>query len=133
MDTFYESTPFKLFAVFMIGIMCLVSFVPNVQAGFVPTSESAADILRQKDMKVVQSALENKIIKQRLMELGYSEEEIQTRVARLSDEELHKLATDMETLTPAGDALGTLTSVLVLILIVLLIWVVLDKAILDTY
>jgi hypothetical protein len=44
------------------------------------------------DAPMVQKTLEAKILRQRLRELGLSDREIGTRMKRLSDEQIHQLA-----------------------------------------
>ena len=58
---------------------------------------------RASDMKTVQTALESKIVRGRLNALGLSEKEIESRLSRLSDSQVHQLAKDINTLSPGGD------------------------------
>ena len=63
-------------------VMGLISFMPNVEASFVPSDESFSSISRQNDMATIQRTLEHKLVKERLKDLGYTDEEIK---AKLSD------------------------------------------------
>ena len=107
-------------AVMLVVVMGLVSLVPRVEASFVPTDQSASSVSRQEDMGTIQKALEQKLVKERLKDLGYTEEEIKARLDRLPDSELHSLATQIDTLMPAGD----FTTVLVVLLLVAILVVV---------
>ena len=75
---------------------------------------------RAADARVVQKALENKVVRQRLKDLGLNDKEVDARLARLSDEQLHQLATHIHTLAPAGDD-WTVPGILVIVVVVLLI------------
>ena len=86
-----------------------------------PAAESVPN--RAADMQSVQKALESKLLRHRLNELGLSDKEIQTRLGKLSDQQVHQLASRMPALNPGGDfsVFGVLLLVLVVLLIVYLI------------
>lgn len=104
-------------AMFVIGI------VPRAEAAFLPSeslASSPAD--RTHDMGRLQAVLESKMVQQRLKDLGYSVDEITARMAELSDEQLHSLASKLDELKTGGDGLGVVIALLVIaILVVLLI------------
>ena len=87
---------------------------PQASASSAPSYDRAADV------RTVQKALENKMVRQRLKDLGLNDKEIDHRVAQLSDQQVHQLATHIHTLAPAGDD-WTVPGILVLVLVVLLI------------
>ncbi|HVE13974.1 MAG TPA: PA2779 family protein [Elusimicrobiota bacterium] len=76
---------------------------------------------RAEDTRAVQAALESKVLRQRLKELGLSEREIQSRLDKLSDRDLHELALRARALNAGGDDGGAIAGLLVLVLLVLLI------------
>jgi hypothetical protein len=65
-----------------------------------------------------------KMVGQRLKELGFTPDEIQSRLNQLSDPQVHQLAMQIDNLNVGGnDALGILVALLVIaILVVILIW-----------
>ena len=75
---------------------------------------------RAADLATIQQMLELKVVQHRLEELGFTQEEIQSRLALASNAELHQLATQSEDLL-AGGALGLVVTVLVVLLLVVLI------------
>jgi len=77
---------------------------------------------REQDMKVIQKTLESKMLRQRLQEFGYSQEETNRRLSKLSDRQVHQLAMDTQHLNPGGDILIPLLvlGILVLLFIYLL-------------
>src|SRR4051794_12628331 len=90
------------------------------QAMLVPTqtAHDAVKSARAQDVNTVQAALENKVISQRLANFGLSKEEINTRLGRMSDSEIHRVAMQIEKQNPAGDASGiVLIAIAVLLLL----------------
>lgn len=75
---------------------------------------------RASDMKRVQAALESKVLKERLKGMGLSDAEIQSRLGRLSDKEIHQLATRIDGVGAGGDG-GIIIGVLVAVTLVLVI------------
>ncbi len=83
----------------------------------------AADRGRAADLAAVQKALESAELRQRLLDYGLTPEETEARIANLSDEQLHRLATNMDSVQAGGDGLGTLFAlVLIAALVVLIIY-----------
>jgi len=108
-------------AMMLVVVMGLISFMPKVEASFVPSDESFSSISRQNDMATIQRALEHKLVKERLKDLGYTDEEIKARLDRLSETEIHSLAAQLDSLLPAGDGLGVVIALLVIAILVIVI------------
>lgn len=108
-------------AMVMVAVMGLLSFVPRVEAAFVPNAGVMAGEQRASDLTSVQKALENKMVSERLQALGYSQAEVEQRMSMLSDAELHDLAKKIDNLTHGGDGFGFVIAILVVILLVVLI------------
>ncbi len=126
MFTFIASTWFRRIAMLLVLTMSTLALVPRVEAGFVSTERSFGATqemqdLRAKDMATVKQALENKLVTERLAALGYSADEIDARLAQLSDTEVHQLASEIDTLTVAGDGLGVVIALLIIVLLVIVI------------
>lgn len=126
MQTIYKSALAKGTSVLLIFVLSLISLVPRVEAAFIPSSDSRNGLMRNQDIQTIQKALENKIVKQRLQDLGFSEEEIQERLNQLSDEEVHSLAMQIDSLSQGG-ILGVVIAVLVIVVLVLVIMKLMDK------
>lgn len=87
------------------------------------TTNSISEPYRTADLQTIQTVLESKVVRQRLEDFGLRPEEISTRLAKLSDDQLHQLATKVDALIPAGDGLGIVIALLVIaILAVILIY-----------
>src|SRR5215831_11385658 len=69
--------------------------------------------VRDADMVVAQRALENKVVAQKLRDYGVSPEEAKLRLASMSDQDLHTLASTAKGLPSGGDdAVGLLIGIL---------------------
>ena len=107
-----------VFAMFVLGI------APRVEAGFAPSDVIAlSQVDRVTDIDKIQKALETKMVRERLEKLGYTHEEMNSRLARLSDQQIHNLALQIDEIKVGGDGgLGIVIACLVIaILVVLLI------------
>ena len=104
-------------------MLCTLS--PNGWAMLAPAQGAAATggqaYDRAADMKTVQTALESKVVRERLKALGMTDKEIESRLTRLSDRQVHQLAKDVNTLGPGGGVIGVLIIVIVVLAILYLI------------
>ena len=126
MQTIYKSALAKRTSVLLIFVLSLISLVPRVEAAFIPSSDSRNGLMRNQDIQTIQKALENKIVKQRLQDLGFSEEEIQERLNQLSDEVVNNLAMQIDSLSQGG-IIGVVIAVLIIVVLVLVIMKLMDK------
>ena len=129
MQRFKNAVLTRRIAMLLVVLMGVFSVVPRLEASFVPSDESFASNARQKDMAMVQKVLEQKVVKERLKALGYTEEEINSRLDQLSDDEIHQFATQLDSLTSGGGAIGFIIGILVIILLIFLILHLTDKKI----
>lgn len=116
-------------ALILIMFMTTLSFVPRAEASMVPTAMSMLSEARSQDLTTVQKVLENKAVKSRLEALGYTDQEISTKLSMVSDEELSRLASQLNALDAGGDGLGILVTLLVIVLLVVLILKLSDKTV----
>ncbi len=116
-------------AVLMLVSFGILSFAPRVDAAYVSNYDMLSSTIENKDadMDAIQQSLENKMVVERLEALGYSKEEISDRLAMLTPEERHDLATRIDSLQSGQGAWGIVIGVLVVVLIVLLILHFTDK------
>lgn len=107
----------------VLASMSALDIVPAM-AGLAPSrtsGETSIASARDADMLVAQRALENKVVAQKLRDYGLAPAEANTRLANMSDQDLHTLASASEGLPSGGDATGGLISVLVIIILVIVI------------
>jgi hypothetical protein len=110
---------FKMLSIYLVFAIILLTLPAQGWSMFIPTAESTS--ARQADMATIQKTLESTVVKQRLMDYGLSSEEAMARISRLSDEQTHQLAANMDSVQAGADGLGAVVFVLVVALIVILI------------
>jgi hypothetical protein len=99
-------------------------------AGLAPSRSSGSTAIasvRDADMVMAQRALEHKIVAQKLRDYGVDPEDVKLRLAGMSDQDLHTLATAAKGLPSGGDATGALIGILIVIVLVLVILKLLNK------
>jgi len=113
---------FLVFALFAIGL------APGVEASFSPSEmmelskTELSKIDRARDMALIQKVLETKVIRDRLQKLGFTEDEMEARLAKMSDARIHQFANKLDELRVGGDGLEFVIAVLIIaILIVILL------------
>ncbi|MBW1677950.1 MAG: PA2779 family protein [Deltaproteobacteria bacterium] len=102
--------------------MFVVGIAPRVDAGFSPseiTALSQAD--RISDLQNIQKILETKMIRKRLQQLGFSQDDIQGRLSRLNDQQIHQIALKLDEIRVGGNGFEVLV-VLLLIGILVGVW-----------
>jgi hypothetical protein len=121
----------KLLSCYLVVATLTIGFVQNVNACFAPSevmNHTTAN--RSEDLHKIQNAIELKLVSERLRQVGFTNEEIKAKLACLSDEQLHKIALQIEGLRVGGELL---TVVFAAIIVVCIAWIMLVAAdILDT-
>ena len=113
--------------VYLAAAVVILTAVPaDVHAMFLPSDvplargDSAAQ--RQQNLDRLQKLLESRLVSQRLSDLGFSQQDVSSRLDRLSDEQLHYFASHLEGLQTGGDAgLGIVIAILVIAILVIVI------------
>ncbi len=114
---------FKRFLiVYLACAMFVIGIAPRLDAAFTP-SEAMAPALstRSADVDTIRAALEQKLVRQRLQDLGFSADEISAKLSELTDAQIHYFATRLDDLKVGGDGLGFVIAILVIIALVILI------------
>ena len=115
----------------MLLVLGAFDVAPAV-AGLAASTTSGASAIasvRDADLLLAQRALEHKIVAQKLRDYGVSSEDVQLRLATMSDEDLHTLASAARGLPSGGDSAGALISLLIIVLLVILIIKLMNKEI----
>jgi hypothetical protein len=113
---------YLIFAMFLIGI------APKVDAGLAPSELIAmSQIDRNADLEKIRQILEMKMVGERLGQLGFTQDEIQTRLNSLSDQQLHMFALKLDDLRVGGDGGAGFAIVILLILVLFLMIVTLTS------
>ncbi|MGB3942113.1 MAG: PA2779 family protein [Candidatus Manganitrophaceae bacterium] len=103
-------------------LLGLVSVFPASEgwAMFLPSNRTDSS-LREEEAAKIQSVLESKVIRQRLADLGLTHEEIAARLSQLSDQEIHQVSTQIDSLYAGGDGLGVVIGLLVIAILVVIL------------
>jgi len=116
----------------IISLLAISTFAGPAEAMFFPAaphvvsdSPMPAAANRTADLAKIQTALESKIVQQTLLDYGLSPEETMVRVNKLSDDQVHQLATHADSIQAGGDAVGFVIGILIVaLLVVILIYLV---------
>jgi hypothetical protein len=109
---------------YMVTVMFFFGMIPKVDAGFSPSEGiGQPQVNRATDLERIRKVLEIKMIRERLNALGFSQEEVQTKLTQLGDEQVHQLALKLDELNVGGDGAEVVIIILFLaILFVLIIY-----------
>lgn len=108
-------TWYLIFAMFIIGI------APRVDAGIAPSEIiSLAQTDRAADIEKIQKFIETKMVKERLVQYGFSQDEIQQKLDSLSDQQIHNFALQLDDMKVGGD-LGIIVVLLVIVILVVIL------------
>ena len=110
------------------GLACYVALTffvlivaEKAYAGFSPSGMMVlSSIERTADVNKIRNLLESKVVTEKLKQLGFNKEEIQTRLDQLTDQQLHQVALQVDQLKVGGDG-GIVIGILVVVVLVLLI------------
>lgn len=110
-------------ALLVILTMSALDVLPAA-AGLAPSSRSGTttvDSVRDADMLIAQRTLEHKVVAQKLRDYGVTPADAQRRLANMSDQDLHQLASASKGLPSGGDATGGIIGVLVVVILVIVV------------
>ncbi|OGW44898.1 MAG: hypothetical protein A2Y66_05460 [Nitrospirae bacterium RBG_13_41_22] len=107
---------------YLVIAMFIIGITPRVDAGFAPSQIIAiAQIDRNADLGKIQKVLEVKAIHERLMQFGLTQDEIQKRLAQLSDYQIHQFALQLDDLKIGQDTVGVIIALLVIAILVVVL------------
>jgi hypothetical protein len=113
---------FRQVAWYLVGAMFIIGIAPKTEAGFSPSAMIDAEVSREADLAKVQQIIETKMVRERLEKLGFTADEVASRLSQLSDQQLHQVAQNLDDIKVGGNGLGIIIALLVIaILVVLLI------------
>lgn len=109
---------FKILSLYLIIAVLALTLPAQGWAMLVSAGQAEA---RLTDQAKVQAALESSVIKQRLMDYGLTAEETAARLNNLSDEQVHQLAANLDSVQAGGSVLGDVIIILLIVVIVIAI------------
>ena len=114
----------KWITCYLVLAMVVIGVVPPVEASFLTseTMKTTGGSDRTLDLQTVQAALETKLLRQRLIDLGFTPEEVGARIAQLSDQQIHQVAQRLDEVRVGQDGFGIFIGLLVIAGLVWLIY-----------
>lgn len=110
---------------FIASLSILSLGAPAVSyAGLIDTATVVEAGQRTADLATIRAGLDREDVRAELVSLGVSEQVVDTRLAALTDAELHDLAGRMEELPAGGDLLAVIGVVFIVLLILELVGVI---------
>ena len=108
---------------YMIIAMFIIGIAPRVDAGLAPSEIIAlAQSDRAADLGKIQKVIEVKAISERLTQLGLTQGEVQSRLSQMSDQQIHQVALQLDSLKVGqSDALFVIIAILVIAILVVVL------------
>lgn len=108
---------------YLAVVMFIIGIAPRVDAGLAPSELIAMSrIDRAADLEKVRKVLEMKVVSERLGKFGFTQDEIQSKINNLSDQQIHRLALQIDDLkVGSDDALGIIVALLVIAILVVVV------------
>lgn len=105
---------------FVVGIVCValinLGMAGAASAAIVDTSALVTPD-RAADMGVVRTQLDRADVRAKMTEMGVDAAAVDSRLASLSDRELHKLAVDLQNAPAGGDVVWIIGAVFIVLII----------------
>lgn len=105
---------------FVVGIVCValinMGMAGAASAAIVDTAALVAPD-RAADMGVVRTQLDRADVRAKMTEMGIDATAVDSRLASLSDRELHKLAVDLQNAPAGGDVVWIIGAVFIVLII----------------
>lgn len=117
----------RCIAWYLVVALCIMGFVPPLEASFLPSEALPLGSTRTADLNTVQKVLETRLIQQRLLDLGFTPEEVSGRIAQLSDGEIHQLAQRLDELRVGSDGWSVFFGLLAVAALVIIIYYLLTQ------
>ena len=112
----------KTIIYYLVMAMVIIGIAQPVEAALSPSQAiSMAAVDRTGDLQRIRTVLETKVVAQRLQDLGFTHEEITTRLSEMSDQQIHGVAQKLDDLKVGKDGLGIVIAILVIIALVIVI------------
>jgi len=110
-------------ATYLIIAMFVIGITPKADAGLAPSALIAmSQTDRSADLGKIQEVIEIKMVSERLEKFGLTQDEIQTRMGNLSDQQIHKLALQIDDIKVGkDDVLGVIIALLVIAVLVVVL------------
>jgi hypothetical protein len=122
--TFY-SRPLAVYLIF--ALVAFSTVAGPVEAMHLPASDAVPSVMapdRAADLAKVQKVLESKELRQKLLDYGLTPEETEARINNLSDEQLHRFASNLDSVQAGSFQPGSGSTVRIFFGLMLLAFVI---------
>ncbi|MEW6002762.1 MAG: PA2779 family protein [Nitrospirota bacterium] len=107
---------------YLVIAMFIIGIAPRLDAGIVPSEiVNLTQLDRAADLEKIQKTLEIKAIKERLAQLGLTQEEIQKRLDQLTNQQIHQIALQLDDLKVGGNGFEIIIALLVIAILVVIL------------
>jgi hypothetical protein len=101
---------------YLVVAMFVIGITPRLYAGFSPSEVvGVLPVDRGSDLEKIQNVIETKMIGERLKQIGFTADEIQKKLSQLSDQQIHRLALQLDELKVGGDGGWTILGVIIVL------------------
>ncbi len=115
--------------VLVLGLLMLGG-IPRDAMAYVVEANAAVDFTqRPVNAGIIERAIDENLVSRRLIAIGLSSDDARQRLDSLTDEELREFASQINGLYPGQGALGVITALLVIAILVMLLLKVTNRKI----
>jgi len=127
---FIKKMYFKQVALVLAFAILIIGSIPAKSMAYVVGAEGTSTVSsRAADMEKAQRVLESKLVSEKLNSVRLDKAEINKRLDKLSDAELHQFAGQLDSLYPGGDVLSLAIAILIIVILVMVILKLSDRKI----
>jgi hypothetical protein len=115
----------KVLVCYLVLAICAIGFVQRAHAGLSPSDLVNLPVTsRTADLEKIQNTLELKAVGERLSQLGLTQEEIRVKLAQLNDQQVHRLAVQLDQIKVGGfhGAIVLIAVVAIVAIVLLVFW-----------
>jgi len=102
--------------IFFVTSPAFAAMIPSIGS----SPHMSVDTL-QKDINIIQRALETKMVQEKLKAYGLTSQEVAAKLPSMTTDQIHILASASHDVLEGGDGLGIIIAVLVIIILVIII------------
>lgn len=123
---FVKGPYFRRIAFILVFALLVTGSIPAKSIAALGEAISAD---RASSIDSIRRALETRLVAERLTEAGLDKAEVQSRIDKLSDAELHQFASMTDSLYPGGNAVAVVAALLIIAIIALIVLKMTDRKI----
>jgi len=116
-----HSKTIKFITVYLIATTLIFVVLQPLSYALPVTTNMMTGKNRPTNIKVIQKALEQKLVASKLESLGLNQKETMARISLLNDKQLNALAQKANSVNAGGDVLGFVIAILIIAILVIVI------------